>query len=121
MSNTAKISKPPPAPAPAVDLHQCLERAKSGPAAAPRPEANSAGLDLMPPALPPKTRKPKVSEAPKVSEHSDWGDSDMDEETYSSQEKLMVKKVRLYEFDGIFLTTSDILASSLRVFKVFAR
>uniref|UniRef100_A0A671V945 Tyrosine-protein phosphatase non-receptor type 13 n=1 Tax=Sparus aurata TaxID=8175 RepID=A0A671V945_SPAAU len=53
----------------------------------------NVGLDPMPPALPPKTRKAKVSEAPKVSEHSDRGDSDMDEETYSSsQEKLKVKK-----------------------------
>uniref|UniRef100_A0A8C2WJ20 Protein tyrosine phosphatase non-receptor type 13 n=1 Tax=Cyclopterus lumpus TaxID=8103 RepID=A0A8C2WJ20_CYCLU len=59
-----------------------------------RPEPNMA-LDPAPPALPPKTRKAKVAEAPKVSEHSDWGDSDMDEETYSSsQEKLKVKKVR---------------------------
>ncbi|XP_074546202.1 tyrosine-protein phosphatase non-receptor type 13 isoform X2 [Halichoeres trimaculatus] len=97
MSNATKISKPPPAPAPVVDLHQCLERAKSGPAAAPRTEASSASSDLMPPALPPKTRKPKVSEVPKVSEHSDWGDSDMDEETYSSQEKLMVKKEYIME------------------------
>ncbi|KAG7266662.1 hypothetical protein CRUP_028379, partial [Coryphaenoides rupestris] len=48
--------------------------------ARPAPEA-------LPPALPPKTRKAKavIAEAPKVpTEHSDWGDSDMDEDTFSS-------------------------------------
>lgn len=90
-SSIAKISPPP-----ANGVQQCLERAVA--TAAPiaqhtKPEPN-VGLDPTPPALPPKTRKAKVSEAPKVSEHSDWGDSDMDEETYSSsQEKMKVKKV----------------------------
>ncbi|XP_038589327.1 tyrosine-protein phosphatase non-receptor type 13 isoform X2 [Micropterus salmoides] len=89
-SSIAKISPPP-----ANGVQQCLERAVA--TAAPiaqhtKPEPN-VGLDPTPPALPPKTRKAKVSEAPKVSEHSDWGDSDMDEETYSSsQEKMKVKK-----------------------------
>lgn len=93
ISSVAKISQPP-----ANGVQQCLERATAAATAAPiaqhhRPEPN-VGLDPAPPALPPKTRKAKVSEAPKVSEHSDWGDSDMDEETYSSsQEKLKVKKV----------------------------
>uniref|UniRef100_UPI0037E90D58 tyrosine-protein phosphatase non-receptor type 13 n=1 Tax=Semicossyphus pulcher TaxID=241346 RepID=UPI0037E90D58 len=96
-SSPSKVSK-----LPANGLLQCLERAKAAPAAAPvaqqhRPEPN-VGLDPLPPALPPKTRKPKVSEAPKVSEHSDWGDSDMDEETYSSsQEQLKVKKDYIME------------------------
>ncbi|XP_070706328.1 tyrosine-protein phosphatase non-receptor type 13 isoform X2 [Pempheris klunzingeri] len=91
-SSVAKISQPP-----ANGVQQCLERATADATAASlaqhhRPEP-SVGLDPAPPALPPKTRKAKVSEAPKVSEHSDWGDSDMDEETYSSsQEKLKVKK-----------------------------
>ncbi|XP_067429605.1 tyrosine-protein phosphatase non-receptor type 13 isoform X5 [Thunnus thynnus] len=92
-SSVARISQPP-----ANGVQQCLERATATNAAASvaqhhRPEPN-VGLDPTPPALPPKTRKAKqVSEAPKVSEHSDWGDSDMDEETYSSsQEKLKVKK-----------------------------
>ncbi|XP_070780338.1 tyrosine-protein phosphatase non-receptor type 13 isoform X2 [Enoplosus armatus] len=93
-SSVAKINKPP-----ANGVQQCLERAMGAAAAtaAPiaqhhRPESN-VGLEPAPPALPPKTRKAKVQEAPKVSEHSDWGDSDMDEETYSSsQEKLKVKK-----------------------------
>ncbi|CAL8327342.1 unnamed protein product [Boreogadus saida] len=40
--------------------------------------------EVLPPALPPKTRKAKVPEAPKVTETSDWGDSDMDEDTCSS-------------------------------------
>ncbi|XP_008295321.1 tyrosine-protein phosphatase non-receptor type 13 isoform X2 [Stegastes partitus] len=91
-SSVAKINQPP-----ANGVQQCLERAKASAAAASisqhhGPEPNTS-LDPMPPALPPKTRKAKVLEAPKVSEHSDWGDSDMDEETYSSsQEKMKVKK-----------------------------
>ncbi|XP_041666705.1 tyrosine-protein phosphatase non-receptor type 13 isoform X2 [Cheilinus undulatus] len=94
--STAKISKPP-----VINVQQCLERAKAAPPAAAqhhRPELDM-GPDPTPPALPPKTRKPKVSEAPKVTEHSDdWGDSDMDEETYSSsQEKLKVKKEYIME------------------------
>uniref|UniRef100_A0A8C6NJD7 Protein tyrosine phosphatase non-receptor type 13 n=1 Tax=Nothobranchius furzeri TaxID=105023 RepID=A0A8C6NJD7_NOTFU len=39
-----------------------------------------------PPALPPKTRKVKLLEFPKVSEQSDRGDTDMDEENYSSSQ-----------------------------------
>uniref|UniRef100_A0A8D0D1X1 Tyrosine-protein phosphatase non-receptor type 13 n=1 Tax=Sander lucioperca TaxID=283035 RepID=A0A8D0D1X1_SANLU len=100
-SSGAKISPPP-----ANGVQYCLERAKAAATAAAtsttsaqhhRAEPN-VGLDPTPPALPPKTRKAKVSEAPKVSEHSDWGDSDMDEETYSSsQEKLKVKKEYIME------------------------
>ncbi|XP_041815653.1 tyrosine-protein phosphatase non-receptor type 13 isoform X2 [Chelmon rostratus] len=96
-SGVAKISQPP-----ANGVLQCLERAKAAATAAPiaqhhRPEPN-VGVDPTPPALPPKTRKAKLLEAPKVSEHSDWGDSDMDEETYSSsQEKLKVKKEYIME------------------------
>ncbi|XP_035523724.1 tyrosine-protein phosphatase non-receptor type 13 isoform X1 [Morone saxatilis] len=96
-SNVAKINQPP-----ANGVQQYLERATAAAKAAPiaqhhRPEPN-VGLDPTPPALPPKTRKAKVSEAPKVSENSDWGDSDMDEETYSSsQEKLKVKKDYIME------------------------
>ncbi|XP_059213928.1 tyrosine-protein phosphatase non-receptor type 13 [Centropristis striata] len=96
-SSAAKITPPP-----ANGVHQCLERAKAAASAATvvqhhRPEPN-VGLDPAPPALPPKTRKVKVSEAPKVSEHSDFGDSDMDEETYSSsQEKLKFKKEYIME------------------------
>lgn len=49
--------------------------------------------EAAPPALPPKTRKLKV---PKEQENSDRGDSDMDEDTYSSSlEKQMTKKVEL--------------------------
>ncbi|XP_076613627.1 tyrosine-protein phosphatase non-receptor type 13 isoform X2 [Chaetodon auriga] len=96
-SGIAKISQPS-----ANGVLQCLERATAAATAAPiaqhhRPEPN-VGADPTPPALPPKTRKAKVLEAPKVSEHSDWGDSDMDEETYSSsQEKLKVKKEYITE------------------------
>ncbi|XP_072227811.1 tyrosine-protein phosphatase non-receptor type 13 isoform X2 [Leuresthes tenuis] len=92
IASVAKISQPPP-----NGLQQCLERVTAAATVATiaqhhGPEPN-AGLDPAPPALPPKTRKAKVLEVPKVSEHSDWGDSDMDEETYSSgQDKLKVKK-----------------------------
>lgn len=96
-SGAAKISQSPP-----NGVQQCLERAKAADTSAataasvaqhhgPEP---STTLSPTPPALPPKTRKAKVPEVPKVFEHSDRGDSDMDEETYSSsQEKLKVKKV----------------------------
>lgn len=88
----AKSSQPPP-----NGVQQCLERALATATAGPSQQRRltpNLGLDPVPPALPPKTRKAKVLEAPKVLEHSDRGDSDMDEETYSSsQEKLKVKKV----------------------------
>ncbi|KAF7670466.1 hypothetical protein LDENG_00124820 [Lucifuga dentata] len=91
-SNVAKIGQ-----LPANGIQQSPDGAAASVSAASvahhhRPEPNVA-LDPTPPALPPKTRKVKVLEAPKVSLHSDWGDSDMDDETYSSgQEKLKVKK-----------------------------
>lgn len=72
-------------------VQQCLDRilATAASSATSKPQK---GLEPMPPALPPKTRKPKFSEAPKVTDHSDRGDSDLDEDAYySSQEK--VKKV----------------------------
>uniref|UniRef100_A0A8C2J6Y0 Tyrosine-protein phosphatase non-receptor type 20 n=1 Tax=Cyprinus carpio TaxID=7962 RepID=A0A8C2J6Y0_CYPCA len=51
-------------------------------------------VEATPPALPPKTRKSKVPDVPKELEYSDRGDSDMDEDTYSSsQEKHKTKKV----------------------------
>uniref|UniRef100_A0A673HXA3 Tyrosine-protein phosphatase non-receptor type 20 n=1 Tax=Sinocyclocheilus rhinocerous TaxID=307959 RepID=A0A673HXA3_9TELE len=51
-------------------------------------------VEATPPALPPKTRKSKVPDVPKELEYSDRGDSDMDEDTYSSsQEKQKTKKV----------------------------
>ncbi|XP_052314523.1 tyrosine-protein phosphatase non-receptor type 13 isoform X2 [Oncorhynchus keta] len=50
-------------------------------------------LKVSPPALPPKTRKAKIPEVPKDPDYSDRGDSEMDEETYSSsQEKPKFKK-----------------------------
>uniref|UniRef100_A0A9J8BKL2 Tyrosine-protein phosphatase non-receptor type 20 n=1 Tax=Cyprinus carpio carpio TaxID=630221 RepID=A0A9J8BKL2_CYPCA len=50
-------------------------------------------VEATPPALPPKTRKSKVPDVPKELEYSDRGDSDMDEDTYSSsQEKHKTKK-----------------------------
>ncbi|XP_016408053.1 tyrosine-protein phosphatase non-receptor type 13-like [Sinocyclocheilus rhinocerous] len=50
-------------------------------------------VEATPPALPPKTRKSKVPDVPKELEYSDRGDSDMDEDTYSSsQEKQKTKK-----------------------------
>lgn len=85
-------------PSPIDRVQKCLERA-AAPSTAETTAQNrgtesKVGLNL-PPALPPKVRKIKLSESPKFSELSDRGDTDMDEETYSSyQEKLKVKKVR---------------------------
>ncbi|KAJ7986804.1 hypothetical protein DPEC_G00332180 [Dallia pectoralis] len=54
---------------------------------------NITPVEAVPPALPPKTRKAKIPELPKDPDYSDRGDSDMDEETYSSsQEKQKLKK-----------------------------
>ncbi|XP_050928891.1 LOW QUALITY PROTEIN: tyrosine-protein phosphatase non-receptor type 13 [Lates calcarifer] len=95
-SSVTKISQPP-----VNGVQQCLERATAAASAQhQRPEPN-VGSDPTPPALPPKTRKAKVSEAPKVSEHSDWGDSDMDEETYSSSQEKMVKGQKGAAFEYI--------------------
>ncbi|KAM3599920.1 uncharacterized protein V6R79_013813 [Siganus canaliculatus] len=94
-NGVAKVSQPS-----ANVVQQYLERAPvaAAPVAQPRRPEPDVGLEPAPPALPPKTRKAKVAEAPKVSEHSDRGDSDMDEETYSSsQEKLKVKKEYIME------------------------
>lgn len=72
-------------------VQQCLDRILATAAASStgqphKPLANT-DLDPMPPALPPKTRKAKFFEAPKVTELR--GDSDMDEEPcHSSQEKV---------------------------------
>uniref|UniRef100_A0A3Q3MR53 Protein tyrosine phosphatase non-receptor type 13 n=1 Tax=Mastacembelus armatus TaxID=205130 RepID=A0A3Q3MR53_9TELE len=89
-SSVTKISQPP-----ANGVQQYLERATAASVAQRHRNEPNMSLDPTPPALPPKTRKAKMLEAPKVSEHSDRGDSDMDEETFSSsQEKFMVKKVR---------------------------
>lgn len=89
-------------------VQQYLERS-----AAPTAQHPNVGPDPTPPALPPKTRKSKVLEAPKVSEHSDRGDSDMDEETYSSsQEKQKVKKVCLF-LNGLILMDSLLLYIAL--------
>ncbi|XP_048022875.1 tyrosine-protein phosphatase non-receptor type 13 isoform X3 [Megalobrama amblycephala] len=65
-----------------------------GPVAAQSLPADSKpSVEATPPALPPKTRKPKVPDVPKELEYSDRGDSDMDEDTYSSsQEKQKTKK-----------------------------
>ncbi|KAM6902666.1 tyrosine-protein phosphatase non-receptor type 13 isoform 2-T2 [Xenentodon cancila] len=93
-SSVAKISHPAP-----NGVQQCLERAKAAAAVTQQhgPEPSPA-LGPTPPALPPKTRKLKALEVPKVSEYSDRGDSDMDEETFSSsQEKMKVKKEHITE------------------------
>uniref|UniRef100_A0A3Q2Q9T7 Protein tyrosine phosphatase non-receptor type 13 n=1 Tax=Fundulus heteroclitus TaxID=8078 RepID=A0A3Q2Q9T7_FUNHE len=89
-----------------TSIQQALERMKApGPAEtaadcqAPGPKAE---LKKSPPALPPKMRKVKLSEPPQVSEQSDRGDTDMDEETYSSSEqKLKIKKVRSFITENV--------------------
>ncbi|XP_046900332.1 tyrosine-protein phosphatase non-receptor type 13 isoform X2 [Hypomesus transpacificus] len=84
-------SKTNPAPTPPqVPVNGIHHNPPPGGATAHTP---ALGVDAGPPALPPKTRKPKPPEVPKDSEHSDRGDSDMDEMTHpSSQDKLKVKK-----------------------------
>uniref|UniRef100_A0A673HUJ2 Tyrosine-protein phosphatase non-receptor type 13-like n=1 Tax=Sinocyclocheilus rhinocerous TaxID=307959 RepID=A0A673HUJ2_9TELE len=58
------------------------------------PTDSKPSVEATPPALPPKTRKSKVPDIPKELEYSDRGDSDMDEDTYSSsQEKHKTTKV----------------------------
>ncbi|XP_012735223.2 tyrosine-protein phosphatase non-receptor type 13 isoform X3 [Fundulus heteroclitus] len=96
-SSSSKISQPPP-----DRVQQALERMKAPGSAetaadfqAPGPKAE---LKTSPPALPPKMRKVKLSEPAQVSEQSDRGDTDMDEETYSSSEqKLKIKKESITE------------------------
>ncbi|XP_077478794.1 tyrosine-protein phosphatase non-receptor type 13 isoform X2 [Stigmatopora argus] len=67
-------------------VQNCLERANTA------PESKDSSLEPPPPALPPKTRKTKLLEAPKLSEYFS-GDSDMDEESQSkTQEKQKVTK-----------------------------
>ncbi|XP_050949425.1 tyrosine-protein phosphatase non-receptor type 13 isoform X5 [Labeo rohita] len=57
------------------------------------PADSKPSVEATPPALPPKTRKSKAPDVPKELEYSDRGDSDMDEDTYSSsQEKQKTKK-----------------------------
>ncbi|XP_073680559.1 tyrosine-protein phosphatase non-receptor type 13 isoform X2 [Garra rufa] len=63
------------------------------PTEGPAPPDNKPSVEVTPPALPPKTRKSKVPDVPKELEYSDRGDSDMDEDTFSSsQEKQKTKK-----------------------------
>uniref|UniRef100_A0A3Q2D4S0 Protein tyrosine phosphatase non-receptor type 13 n=1 Tax=Cyprinodon variegatus TaxID=28743 RepID=A0A3Q2D4S0_CYPVA len=95
-NSSAKIS------APSHDrVQQALERMKAASSAEGTAEHGAlkpkAETNLSPPALPPKTRKVKLLGA-QVSEQSDRGDTDMDEETYSSnQQKLKVKKENIME------------------------
>lgn len=82
-------------------VQQCLDRILAT-AATSTTSQHQMGSDPIPPALPPKTRKPKFSDAPKVTDHSDRGDSDLDEDAYySSQEK--VKKVGVMCCRNLFL------------------
>ncbi|XP_057674167.1 tyrosine-protein phosphatase non-receptor type 13 isoform X2 [Corythoichthys intestinalis] len=72
---------------PSNQVQKCLDRANT------MPESQDSSLEPPPPALPPKTRKAKLLEAPKLSEYSDGGDSDLEDESQSkSQEKLIVNK-----------------------------
>lgn len=87
-------------------VQQCLDRILAT-AATSTTSQHHTGSDPIPPALPPKTRKPKFSEAPKLTDHSDRGDSDLDEDAYySSQEK--VKKV------GVFMLNSPRVSYALQ-------
>ncbi|XP_014842866.1 PREDICTED: tyrosine-protein phosphatase non-receptor type 13 isoform X3 [Poecilia mexicana] len=97
MSSSAKINQPP-----RDRVQQALERVKAAASSETTTESRGAEpkaeLSQSPPALPPKTRKVKLSVVPPVSEQSDRGDTDMDEETYSSsQEKVKAKKENITE------------------------
>ncbi|CAL9682119.1 unnamed protein product [Knipowitschia caucasica] len=93
-SSTSSASSPTHAPKtnpsigaqPTNGVQGFLDRAKMAltvsSIAAHKPDS-SIGLDPPPPALPPKTRKAKVLEVQK--DPSDCGDSEMDEEMYSSR------------------------------------
>uniref|UniRef100_A0A673HY38 Tyrosine-protein phosphatase non-receptor type 20 n=1 Tax=Sinocyclocheilus rhinocerous TaxID=307959 RepID=A0A673HY38_9TELE len=70
------------------------------------PTDSKPSVEATPPALPPKTRKSKVPDIPKELEYSDRGDSDMDEDTYSSsQEKHKTTKVESVSVVGGSNTT----------------
>uniref|UniRef100_A0A3P9Q2V9 Tyrosine-protein phosphatase non-receptor type 13 n=1 Tax=Poecilia reticulata TaxID=8081 RepID=A0A3P9Q2V9_POERE len=97
MSSSAKINQPP-----RDRVQQALERVKTAASSETATESRGlkpqAELNQSPPALPPKTRRVKLSVVPPVSEQSDRGDTDMDEETYSSsQEKVKAKKENITE------------------------
>ncbi|KAJ8338954.1 hypothetical protein SKAU_G00357400 [Synaphobranchus kaupii] len=67
--------------------------AEAPPTPLPLPSDRDIAFDAAAPALPPKTRKAKITEIPKEPDYSDRGDSDMDEDTYSSsQETQKLKK-----------------------------
>uniref|UniRef100_A0A1A8LXF7 Protein tyrosine phosphatase, non-receptor type 13 n=1 Tax=Nothobranchius pienaari TaxID=704102 RepID=A0A1A8LXF7_9TELE len=91
MSSAAKVSH-----SPLERIQKCLQRATTASTAelcSPDGDTSMKPGGPTPPALPPKTRKVKLLEFPKVSEQSDRGDTDMDEENYSSsQDKPKVKK-----------------------------
>uniref|UniRef100_A0A6Q2WWW7 Tyrosine-protein phosphatase non-receptor type 13 n=1 Tax=Esox lucius TaxID=8010 RepID=A0A6Q2WWW7_ESOLU len=75
---------------------------------------NITPVEAVPPALPPKTRKAKIPGFPKDPDYSDRGDSDMDEETYSSsQEKQRLKKVGAGVFTDKWLSGNIPGVSSL--------
>uniref|UniRef100_A0A671LWI9 Tyrosine-protein phosphatase non-receptor type 20 n=1 Tax=Sinocyclocheilus anshuiensis TaxID=1608454 RepID=A0A671LWI9_9TELE len=88
-----------------------------GPAPAQSLAADSKpSVEATPPALPPKTRKSKVPDVPKELEYSDRGDSDMDEDTYSSsQEKHKTKKVESVSGVSPNIVTETLSASSPEV------
>ncbi|KAK7896520.1 hypothetical protein WMY93_021845 [Mugilogobius chulae] len=76
-------------------IQQVLDRAKMALTVSSIASNPNMSADPPPPALPPKTRKAKVVEVPK--EASDCGDSDMDEEPYSSQNQSMSKQECIME------------------------
>uniref|UniRef100_H3C1Z1 Tyrosine-protein phosphatase non-receptor type 13 n=1 Tax=Tetraodon nigroviridis TaxID=99883 RepID=H3C1Z1_TETNG len=79
-------------------VQQCLDRilatAATSSTGQPHKPAAHRSLDPVPPALPPKTRRAKFSEAPKAPEHPDRGDSDMDEENHCNSQGKHVPACR---------------------------
>ncbi|KAJ8286648.1 hypothetical protein GJAV_G00041540 [Gymnothorax javanicus] len=68
---------------------------EASPTPLPLPADRLIAFDTAAPALPPKTRKAKVTEIPKEPEYSDRGDSDMDEDTNSSSQEMQKTKKEL--------------------------
>ncbi|XP_064164989.1 tyrosine-protein phosphatase non-receptor type 13 isoform X1 [Anguilla rostrata] len=79
-------------------LHNGFPRSvpiETPPTPLPLPSDQVIPFDAAAPALPPKTRKAKIVEIPKEPEYSDRGDSDMDEDTYSSSQEMQKLKKEL--------------------------
>ncbi|KAJ3605309.1 hypothetical protein NHX12_027358 [Muraenolepis orangiensis] len=103
------------APAITVAVGQPTQNRQQRPEVPPSPAVPEA----LPPALPPKTRKAKVPEVPVVTENSDWGDSDMDEDTCSSGPENRGLRKDAYGGSAEHLSAKGPGVSSLRPGELF--